>query len=173
MKFLVINASPNKEGATSKFVKEFLNAAEKIGEVEVLHLHDDPPRFSDGNLNRPETMNKYQRKVMDCDALFIATPTYWFNVPAILKAFIENLTTIEEDLWKRPRILGVAIYAPQGGEQGAGAAIILPFSHFGFALVDVGYVYHRGISEDDWAWEDLRLMPERMAGLWSGRSGPA
>jgi multimeric flavodoxin WrbA len=165
MKFLVINASPHKNGGTQKFVDAFVDAAHKVGDVTQLNLHDSPPPFSNGDFVRPDVLNMYQQEVLVCDALFIATPSYWFNIPSILKAFIENLTPIESDLWQRPRTLGVAVYAPEGGELGCGTATILPLNHLGFSLVDSGYVYHRGIPKDDWAWEDISRMPERMKRL--------
>ncbi|MBI5645052.1 NAD(P)H-dependent oxidoreductase [Candidatus Kaiserbacteria bacterium] len=162
MKYLVINASPHENGGTSKFVHAFTEAAKKVGEVKVLNLHDSPPAYSRGD-NAPsmiETM--YQREVLACDALFIATPTYWFNTPSILKAFVEEIDGIESMLWQRARALGIAVYAPQGGELGVASALTFPLNHMNFVLVDVGYIFHRGIPIDDWAWEDLALMPERM-----------
>lgn len=163
MKFLIINASPNAHGMTVKFCDAFEDAAKNAGETKRLNLHDDPPAFCRGVLPKPKTLSVYQREVLACDCLFVATPTYWFNAPSILKAFIEDLDPIETELWEKPRTLGVAIYAPEGGELGPAAALILPLNHLGFSLVDSGYVYHRDIPKDDWAWEDIRLMPERMA----------
>ena len=162
MKFLSINSSPNLDGKTSNFCKLFKESAEKLGEVTQFNLYDDPPPFSEGSLLRPEVLNEYQKEVLDCDALFIATPTYWFNVPSILKAFIENLAPIEADLDQKTRALGVAIYAPQGGELGAASSLILSLNHLNFVLVNVGYIFHRNVSEDDWAFENLTLMPVRM-----------
>jgi multimeric flavodoxin WrbA len=170
MKFLVINASPHKDGGTQRFVDAFCDAADKVESVTKLNLHDNPPSFCKGGFVRPDVLDTYQQAVLACDALFIATPTYWFNVPSILKAFIENLTPIESDLWQRPRTLGVAVYAPEGGELGCATAIILPLNHLGFSLVDSGYVYHRGIPKDDWAWEDIGRMPERMKRLIQNRT---
>jgi multimeric flavodoxin WrbA len=168
MKFLIINASPNENGVTVKFCDAFTKAAEKVGEVKRLNLHDDPPPFCRGILPRPRTLGLYQREVLDCDALFVATPTYWFNVPSILKAFIEELDPIEEDLWEKRRAFGAAIHAPEGGELGPATALILPLNHLNFSLVNMGYVYHRGIPKDDWAWEDINEMPARMASIING-----
>jgi multimeric flavodoxin WrbA len=162
MRFLVINASPNKAGKTSRFVDAFTEAAQKTGEVQVLHLHDNPPHYSRGELTAQRNPTVYQKAAIDCDGLFIATPTYWFNVPAILKSFIEELDGVDTELYARPRALGVAVYAPQGGELGTASSLILSLNHMNFALVEVGYIFHRGIAEDDWAWEDISLMPERM-----------
>jgi multimeric flavodoxin WrbA len=168
MKLLIINASPNADGQTAKLCKIFKDSAEKIGEVKQLNLHDNPPPFSKGLLPKPEVLSVYQQAVLECDAMFIATPTYWFNVPAILKAFIEDLDPIESDLSHKTRALGVAINAPQGGELGAASSMILSLNHLNFLLVNVGYIFHRGVSEDDWAFEDLELMPGRMKHLLMG-----
>ena len=163
MNFLIINASPNPDGQTAQFCKVFVEASKKIGETTQLNLHDDPPPFCKGLAPKPEQLSIYQKAVLDCDALFIATPTYWFNVPSILKAFIENLDQIETDLWKRPRALGIAIYAPEGGELGPATSLVLPLNHLNFLFVELGYVFFRGIEKDAWAWEDLEKMPARMA----------
>lgn len=162
MKFLVINASPNKEGGTAKFVGAFKEAAQKLGDVTILNLHDNPPRYAHSEKQNDGEPTLYQKAVMDTDALFIATPTYWFNTPAILKAFLEELDEIDTKLYARPRALGMGIFAPQGGELGVATALTFPLNHMNFVLVDVGYVFHRGVPEDDWAWEDIALMPERM-----------
>ncbi len=118
MKYLIINASPNTKGGTAKFVSAFTDAASKLGEVQILNLHDDPPRCSRGPTVNEGPLSTYQQAVLDCDALFIASPTYWFSAPAILKAFIEELDEIDTRLYTRPRALGIAVYAPQGGELG-------------------------------------------------------
>lgn len=162
VKYVVINASPSREGGTAKFVSAFGGAAANHGEVTVFNLHDEPPRYSRGSVRRETGLSRYQQAVIDCDALFIATPTYWFNAPAILKAFIEELDEIDLQLYERPRALGIAVYAPQGGELGVASSLVFPLNHMNFALVEVGYIFHRGIPEDDWAWEDITLMPERM-----------
>ena len=162
MKYLVLNASPNQDGGTAKFVKAFREAAEKHGEVRVMNLHENPPRFSKGATTRDSNFTEYQQEALDCDALFIATPTYWFNVPAILKAFLEEIDEVDEKFYTRPRVLGIAVYAPQGGELGVASALVFPLNHLKFALVEEGYIFHRGIAVDDWAWEDIARMPERM-----------
>ncbi len=162
MKYLVINASPNKDGGTAKFVTAFTEAADLLGDVRVMNLHDSPPHFSKGAKSRDSDFTDYQQAALDCDALFIATPTYWFNVPAILKAFIEEIDEVDKMFYTRPRVLGVAIYAPQGGELGVASALVFPLNHLKFALVEEGYIFHRGVPIDDWAWADIAAMPERM-----------
>ncbi len=164
MQFLIINASPHKNGNTARFVDAFKKAAESVGEVAELQLHDTPPPFSRGVYPslRPDILSEYQKEILACDALFIATPTYWFNVPSILKALLESLDEIETELFQRTRVFGVAIYAPEGGEFGVASMLILPLNHLNFALVENGYVYHRGIPKDDWAWGDISAMPSAM-----------
>ena len=170
MKYLVINASPEKTGMTSKLCGRFVETAKKEGEVKELALHDEPPEYCKGTSPKPKNLSIYQEAVLECDALFIATPTYWFNMPSILKAFIESLDQIELDLWRRPRTLGLVVYAPEGGEFGTAAPIVLALNHMNFSLVDNGYVYYRGVEKDDWAWDDLQLMPERMKKLIGNRA---
>ncbi|TSC56250.1 MAG: hypothetical protein G01um101418_145 [Parcubacteria group bacterium Gr01-1014_18] len=163
MKFLIINASPNKRGMTSKFCRTFAKAAKKVGEVKQFDLHDAPPSFCKGSKPRPKKLSLYQKETLDCDALFIGTPPYWFSAPSILKAYIEDLDPIENDLWKRPRPLGMCIYAPEGGELGVAGPIALAFNHLKFSLVEWGYIFNRGIKKDDsWSWDDIKGMPKRM-----------
>src|SRR5260221_8250609 len=84
-------------------------------------------------------MARLRNLVLDCDGMFIATPTYWYNAPATLKAFIEQLTPIEKKLWKRERKLALAVYSPEGGELGVFTAVVAPLNMMGFSLIGNGY----------------------------------
>jgi NAD(P)H-dependent FMN reductase len=155
---LVVNASPHGQSVTTKFCKIFEKGfgAEYTNQ---LNLHDAPPRFSDGSY---ATDTPLQKQVLDVDVLFIATPTYWFNVPAILKAFIDELSGIDtKKLWAVDRYVVVAVHAPQGGEIGAVGALVLPLNMMGFTLPANGFVYYRN-EDDSWAWNDLTEIAKQL-----------
>jgi multimeric flavodoxin WrbA len=150
-KALLVNASPFGQSVTTRFCKTFEKGF-GAAYTKQLNLHDAPPRYSAGIYI---TGTPLQRQVLDPDVVFIATPTYWFNVPAILKSFIEDLSGIDtKELWAIDRYVVVAVHAPEGGEIGAISAVVLPFNMMGFTLPANGFVYYRD-ADDDWALKDL------------------
>jgi NAD(P)H-dependent FMN reductase len=155
---LIVNASPHKPSITSRFCDTF---ADGFGAryTTWLDLHDQPPPHSDGTYGRGGT--PWQDAVLATDVLFVATPTYWFNIPSILKAFLEDLTAIEEQLWTTERFAVLAVHAPEGGEIGAVNALLAPLNMMGFTLPANGYVYYRHTA-DSWAWTDLTEIAKRV-----------
>ena len=143
MNVLVVNASPHKNSKTERFCKLF----EKYLSVpyKQINLCDYNIPFSDGTYKKIDgDMEELRKLVLECDGLFIASPTYWYNVPSILKAFIEQLTCIDSKLWQRERMLAIAVHAPHGGELGVFNAIVAPLNMFGFSLVGNGYAWYAG-----------------------------
>jgi NAD(P)H-dependent FMN reductase len=155
---LIVNASPHKPSVTSRFCDVFAEGF-GAGYTTWLDLHAQPPPHSDGTYERDGT--PWQQAVLATDVLFVATPTYWFNIPSILKAFLDDLTAIEEQLWEAERFAVIAVHAPQGGEIGALNALLAPLNMMGFTLPGNGYVYYRH-EADDWAWTDLKEIAKRM-----------
>jgi multimeric flavodoxin WrbA len=156
---LIVNASPHKRSITTRFCRTFEKG---FGShyTKQIELHDKPPPHSDGTYNKVDT--PWQRHVLESDVLFIGTPTYWFNVPSILKAFLDDLAAIDEEkLWASERFMVIAVHAPEGGEIGAVNALVLPLNMLGFTLPANGYVYYR-YPADRWAWKDLIDVAERI-----------
>jgi NAD(P)H-dependent FMN reductase len=155
---LVVNSSPHEPSITTRFCDIF---TDNFGPryTRRLDLHKEPPPYSNGTYDNDNT--KWQKHVIDADVLFIATPTYWFNIPSILKAFIEDLAAIDEILWEGDRYAVIAIHAPEGGEIGALNALMPALNMLGFTLPGNGFVYYRSAA-DDWAWNDLGEVAKRV-----------
>jgi NAD(P)H-dependent FMN reductase len=155
---LVINSSPHEPSITTRFCDIFANSFGPRYTTR-LDLHKEPPPHSNGTYDNGNT--KWQKHVIESDVLFIGTPTYWFNVPSILKAFIDDLAAIDEILWEGDRSAVLAIHAPEGGEIGAVNALMPALNMLGFTLPGNGFVYYRD-SGDDWAWNDLSEVAKRV-----------
>jgi multimeric flavodoxin WrbA len=152
MKCLTINASPHNNSVTERFCKTF----EEIMPSQRINLHDDPPPICRGRYKKG---SKWQKAVLDADMLFIATPTYWYNIPSILKAFLDDITAVDSQLWQDERYLYIAVHAPEGGEIGTINALMAPFNMMGFTIPACGYVYYRG-TQDRWVWKELRRIAQ-------------
>ena len=111
-------------------------------------------------------MSRFHEQILRCDGLFIATPCHWFNVPGVLKNYIDHLTRIEHDLMQKTRPLCVFVHSPEGGEIGTVGAIVLPLNLLGFSLPAWGFAYFNG--GDRWAFDEVKDMPMRMLELYDG-----
>lgn len=162
VRVLAINSSPKADGQTAKLLDIFTNEAKKLGlEVTVRNLYelkDQIPPF-DGQLNEPAREVKgIYREIVDCDGFVIATPTYWFNMPGILKSFIDHLTILEEGGWMlEGKAAGIITYSPQGGEMGVLVPLALTLNHMGVTLPPYSLIFYRG-SQDQWALDDIKLL---------------
>src|SRR3990167_2378300 len=105
---LTINASPHKNSTTEKFCEYFEKKLKT--EYKRINLTDWKIPPSDGTYRKVKGFKKLQDLVLQSDGIFIASPTYWYNVPSTLKSFIEQLTPIDSKLWQRERLLAVAVY---------------------------------------------------------------
>jgi multimeric flavodoxin WrbA len=160
-RFLVINVSPHKNSITQQFAKTFISQCKLLGiETTEINLWDEHIPPSNGTY---EQLNlRMQTLTLESDGVFIASPTYWYNVPATLKAYIECLTNIEDELYERSRPICLAVHSPEGGELGVIQSILLPMNMMGFWIPENAYAYYRG-KQDDWAWEEVNGMPGRMS----------
>src|ERR1700720_1740923 len=106
-KALVINASPHHSSVVERFCTTFEQSFGIRYRVRLnLCRETPPPGYSDGTYEHDST--RYQHLVRTSDVLFIGTPTYWFNIPAILKAFLDELAAIDETVCERERFATVA-----------------------------------------------------------------
>lgn len=164
MKILTINCSPKKDGNTSKLLKIFQNEAIKIGgEVVSINLYDEKEDFFDGKLNQEiKVLTKVQRLMTESDGFVIATPTYWFNTPAILKNFIDNLTPLEENNWMlEGKVGGFIVFEPEGGGAEVLKNLAMTFNHMGVAIPPYSLIFYRG-KQDKWVFADLKLLARVM-----------
>jgi len=163
--YLVINASHFANSNTERFCRLFEQNLEAVSSLRIELRKKNIP-FADGTyrLPRDKVLEQLRQQVLDCDGMFIATPTHWFSAPGRLKAFIDHLTPIEAKLWKRERLLGLAVYAPEGGELGVFQSVVPALSHMGFSLVGNGYAYRRSRRKSEqWVAKEIKGMAKRFS----------
>lgn len=99
-KIIGISGSPRKDGYTNLLLEKALRSAEKKGvEIKTVNLSDYRIEYCrgcwnciNGNCVIEDDANQIYREVFDseADALIMASPVYTYNVPGILKNFIER-----------------------------------------------------------------------------------
>lgn len=165
-KILAINSSPNFSGKTASFLKTAITGFRKLNcLVEKVDLYKENLSFETGKLDRKNfKLTALQKKISECDGFIIATPVYWFNTPAILKAFIDNLTILEEEspnFLLEGKVAGIIVYSPQGGEVNVLQILSLTFNHLGVTFPPYSLLYYRN-KEDSWFKKDLLNLPRRV-----------
>ena len=112
--------------------------------------------------------------LLEADGLVIAIPTYWFNMPGILKSFIDSLTPFvdmeNESNYKTDgknsfgldgKVAGCIVYSPEGGESPVLQNLALTLNHLGVLLPPYSLIFYRG-KQDWWAKNDIRLLTRNM-----------
>lgn len=164
IKLLAINGSPNPDSKTVNFLKQFIESANTLGAtIENIDLYRHSIPFVTGKLEQKiSKLLPIQKAIIECDGFIIATPTYWFNIPGILKNFIDNLTILEENgFLLEGKVAGFIIYSPQGGELGALSALTFPLNHMGVTFPPYAFLFYRGI-QDKWVKKDIPLLAKNM-----------
>lgn len=100
MKILVLKSSGNVHGNTNTLVDELIRGARENGhEIEELDLVRSNLNGCtgcnacgmNGNCVQQDDMtNEFMNKLLTADALVLSSPTYYFNISAQLKAFIDR-----------------------------------------------------------------------------------
>ena len=100
-KVLIINASPRKKGNIAQMVAEMTSEADACGaEVEVIEvqrLHVKPcvacmQCRAKGFCALPEDdAQRVLQLIKDCEAMVIAAPCYWGNIPGTLKLLFDRI----------------------------------------------------------------------------------
>lgn len=164
VKITTVNASPKSDGTLSTLLTQFENYAAELGvQVTTINLvHTDIP-FVTGELDLALTNPlPFQKALIESDGIVIATPTYWFNVPARLKNFIDNLTILEENGYLlEGKVGGIIVYAPQGGDTTVLASLMLPLNHMGVVFPPYSAIFYRG-KQDTWVDQDIKDMAKRI-----------
>ena len=107
-------------------------------------------------------LNHFQKALVEADGFVIATPTYWFNEPGILKNFIDSLTPLEENgFMLEGKVGGFIVYSPEGGETDVLENLAMTFNQMGIVLVPYSLIFYRG-SQDKWALDDVKLLAKSM-----------
>lgn len=102
-KLLIIYAHPNHEGSNGFFLKTFLDKIKEksFTDYELIDLYKinyDPVLKSDelysmGNRDVSKENLVFQEKIKKADRLLFIYPTWWQNMPGILKGFIDRVFT--------------------------------------------------------------------------------
>ena len=99
-RMLAILGSPHKEGRTGKMLNYAVHLAEKQGyAIDYINLHDKKISYCNGCRTCLKTqMCIHKDDVQEiaellklCDIVILAAPTYWANVPAIVKNLFDRL----------------------------------------------------------------------------------
>lgn len=101
MKVTVLVGSPRKGGNTEIMADEFIKGAEEVGhDVEKILLADKNIGgckgcqycfAHDGECVQKDDMTAILERLDETDCLVLASPIYWFNVTAQIKAVIDRL----------------------------------------------------------------------------------
>ena len=125
MKILAIVGSPRLEGNTNYLVDQALQEAKKLGaQTEKINIaqykvnpclgHDNCASF-EACLQDDDTgwiLDKFR----EADGVILATPVYYYNVSAQMKAFIDrNYFLYKHDQKYKAKVLGIIIVAEQIG----------------------------------------------------------
>ena len=100
-KVLIINASPRKKGNIAQMVAEMTSEADACGAevkvIEVQRLHVKPcvacmQCRAKGFCALPEEdAQRGLQLIKDCEAMVIAAPCYWGNIPGTLKLLFDRI----------------------------------------------------------------------------------
>ena len=128
MKVVAINGSPRREGNTAILIRYVFRELEKVGvQTEMVQLAGVRIRgcmacFKCGeNLNKKCTVkddpiNEYIEKMLDADGIILASPTYFTDVTAEMKALIDRTGMVakqNDDMFRRK--VGAAVIAVRRG----------------------------------------------------------
>lgn len=125
MKILAIVGSPRLKGNTDYLVEQALGEAAKLGaETEKLILsryemkpclgHEDCASFE--TCLQQDDMHWILDRFCEADAVILATPVYYYNVSAQMKAFIDrNYFLYNHALKPKARAVGVIVVADSAG----------------------------------------------------------
>ena len=125
MKILAIVGSPRLKGNTNYLVDQALEEAARLGadtEKIVLSQYEVNPCLGHDNCASFESCLQKDDagwildKFREADGVILATPVYYYNVPAQMKAFIDrNYFLYKHDQKYKARAVGIIIVAEQIG----------------------------------------------------------
>jgi multimeric flavodoxin WrbA len=124
IKILGIVGSRRKDGNTSALVQRAVKAAEEEGvQAEIIFLGDYVIKDCTGCEGCKDTykcvinddMQKLYPRLLEADAIILGSPTYFYNVSAAVKAFIDRCYCFEV-FAKDDRSIWMGIYEALGGK---------------------------------------------------------
>jgi len=99
-KVLGILGSPRKNGNTARLLKEVLRAAESAGnQVKLVNLYELNIKYclgcmscrSQGGCAIKDDIVSLANEIISSDVVVLSAPTYWANVPAIVKNMFDRM----------------------------------------------------------------------------------
>ena len=179
MKILGFNGAPAKAGVVAGLLSESLQAAaEEIAELgetpdtALIHLVDVVKEFHDGSFtNIPSSLQATFDSMKAADGFVFATPVHWFNMSALMKCFIDWLTSLEqEDIRElEGKVAGVLAHCDEDGGNQAVTSIFSPLVHMGMLVPPYcGFFRNRYAapqSEAGWQVVDHRLVGQNVVRL--------
>ena len=129
MKILAIVGSPRQNGNTNYLVDQALGEAKRLGaqtEKIIVSQHTVNPCLGHQNcasfdtcLQRDDTWWILD-KFCEADGVILATPVYYYNVTAQMKAFIDrNYFLYKKGKWSKARAVGIIVVADMEGIEDA------------------------------------------------------
>ncbi len=125
MKIVAIVGSPRLKGNTNYLVDRALEEAAGLGvdtEKILLSEYDVRPCLGHDNCAsykaclQPDDTGWILDKFREADGVILATPVYWYNISAQMKAFIDrNYFPYKHDQKYKARAVGIIIVAEQEG----------------------------------------------------------
>lgn len=101
IKILIINASPRKNGNIAQMAEEMRSEAIELGaeveELDVQRLNIKPCigcmqcRKKKECVMPEDDAQRVLKQIKDCDALVVAAPCYWGNIPGTLKILFDRI----------------------------------------------------------------------------------
>ncbi|MDP3764636.1 MAG: flavodoxin family protein [bacterium] len=186
MKLLGISASPRESGSRSEqLLVQLLNHAKGFGaEVELLRLQEKKILPCEGCYSKKPWLCTFPcihkdiddtqlvlEKIIQVDALAIATPVHWGGSSSLLSTLLGKMTAIEnnqDEIWKKygKEPLAGKPFALIASQDGDGAAMALSqvnwaLNHMGLFCVPWGMIFEPSILKRPIARVGLRLIGER------------
>ncbi|MBA7559869.1 putative NAD(P)H-dependent FMN-containing oxidoreductase YwqN [subsurface metagenome] len=125
MKLLAIVGSPRLKGNTNYLVEQALGEAARLGaqtEKIILSQYEANPCLGHADCASFESCLQKDDagwiidKFCEADGVILATPVYWYNVSAQMKAFIDrNYFIYKKDRKPRGRVVGLIVVGEQVG----------------------------------------------------------
>ena len=100
MKILLLNMSPKNYGATQEILKTLRDAAPEgthaellcLGDLEIGYCKGCKACYKTGACVVKDDMQALMEKLGQADALVLAAPSYWADVPGVCKSFFDRCT---------------------------------------------------------------------------------
>lgn len=110
MKIVAIVGSIREQSFNLKLAKFVQKKYKDRFELEILNLRDLPFYDQDIELNPPEVVKVFKRKVADADAVLWVTPEYNYTIPGVLGNAIDWLSRVDKVMNGKPSwIMGTSM----------------------------------------------------------------